>query len=72
MTPPTTTVRAEDVRVGDRVLEASGDELTVTRIDAAFMGRPEMIAYVEDTPARWRKLPMMVGADVEIVRTTPA
>ncbi len=35
--------------VGDRLRARDGTEMTVTRIDTGFLGRPEMLAFVEDT-----------------------
>jgi glutathione peroxidase len=63
-----TAVSASTVRVGERV-RARGIELKVTRIDESFMGRPEYIAFVEDTAERWLKLPTPADAEVEVVRS---
>jgi glutathione peroxidase len=63
-----TAVSASAVRVGERV-RARGIELKVTRIDESFMGRPEYIAFVEDTAERWLKLPTPADAEVEVVRS---
>ncbi len=62
------TVKATDVRVGDRVRARSGQELTVTRIDEGFMGRAEMLAFVEDSQEQWFKMPALRDSDVELVR----
>jgi hypothetical protein len=61
------TVKATEVRVGDRVRARSGQELTVTRIDEGFMGRPEMLAFVEDSQEQWFKMPTLKTGDVELV-----
>jgi hypothetical protein len=61
------TVKATEVRVGDRVRARSGVELTVTRIDAGFMGRPDMLAFVEDSEEQWFKMPAPVDGDVELL-----
>jgi hypothetical protein len=53
--------------VGDRVRARSGQELTVTRIDEGFMGRPEMLAFVEDSHEQWFKMPTLKTGDVELV-----
>jgi glutathione peroxidase len=63
-----TAIAASAVRVGERA-RARGIELKVTRIDEAFMGRPEYLAFVEDTADRWLKLPMPADAEVEVVRS---
>jgi hypothetical protein len=62
------TVRASDVQVGDRLRARSGVELTVTRIDAGFMGRANMLAFVEDSEDQWFKMPVLRDGDVELVR----
>ncbi len=53
---------------GDRLRARSGAELTVTRIDAGFMGRANMVAFVEDSEEQWFKLPAPRDGDVELVR----
>ena len=68
MTAPRATVRAQDVRVGDRVFAPGGAELTVTRIDQGMLGRSDLIALVEDSDVRWLKLPVMVDGEVEVLR----
>ena len=60
----TTVVAASDVRVGDRI-RARGIELTVSRIDRPFMGRQEMLAFVEDSDVRWIKVPVRLDGQVE-------
>lgn len=62
-----TTVGAREVRVGDRLRSRDGTEMTVTRIDVGFLGRPEMLAFVEDSPRQWFKLPAPGDGDVELV-----
>jgi hypothetical protein len=66
------TIKATEVRVGDRVRGRSGEELTVTRIDEGFMGRAEMLAFVEDSEEQWFKLPAPRNGDVELVRRAVA
>ena len=61
--------KGADIRPGDRVRTADGTEVTVSRIEAAFFGRDNMIALIEDTPERWFKRPVTVDADVEIMVT---
>jgi hypothetical protein len=60
------TVKAEQVKAGDAVRTQSGEVLTVSRIEQAFMGLPNMLAFIEDTPDRWFKQPMMGDAEVEV------
>ncbi len=63
------TVRADEVSPGDVVRTSGGDVVIVTRVETYFLGRPNMIAFIEDTPERWYKRPVTVDAAVE-VRTT--
>ena len=62
---PTT---ASEVQPGDRVRLESGEEVIATRIEAPFMGREEMLAFIEDTPERWYKRPARAAANVEVLR----
>lgn len=61
------TVKATEVRLGDRLRARSGTELTVTRIDEGFMGRADMLAFVEDSEQRWFKMPALRDGEVELV-----
>jgi hypothetical protein len=63
-------MRAADVRPGDRVRLASGQEMLVSRIEPKFMGREAMVAFIEDTPRRWFKQPFPDTAEVEVIRET--
>jgi hypothetical protein len=65
------TVKAQDVKAGHTVRAQSGDVLIVSRVETAFFGMPNMVAFIEDTPDRWFKLPMKSDSDVEI-RTASA
>jgi hypothetical protein len=58
---------AKDVRAGDQIRLESGRSLTVTHIETAFMGRPDMIAFIEDTPERWFKQPVRDSMAVEVL-----
>jgi hypothetical protein len=69
MAEPWTTVTAADVRAGDRVRLASGVEMLVSRIETRFFGREDLIAFIEDTPARWYKQPVPQAAEVEVARS---
>jgi hypothetical protein len=71
MTDTWKTVKAHDVKVGDTVRIQSGAVVLVSRIEDSFMGRPNMVAFIEDTPDRWFKQPMVSDFDVE-VRTATA
>lgn len=59
-----------DVRPGDRVRLANGREMLVSRVEANFLGRATMVAFIEDTPERWFKQPVQEAAEVEILRAT--
>jgi hypothetical protein len=72
MTVAPATVKATEVRLGDRVRARSGAELTVTRIDEEFMGRADMLAFVEDSEEQWFKMPAPRDGDVELVRRDDA
>jgi hypothetical protein len=58
--------KASAVQPGDTVRTPAGEVVVVTRIETSFFGRPEMLAFIEDTPERWYKRPMPSDADVEI------
>ncbi len=62
-----TTVAVADVQVGDRLRAKDGTELTVTRIDQGFLGRPEMVAFVEDSAERWFKMPAPLAGEVTLL-----
>jgi hypothetical protein len=66
------TVKATAVQLGDRLRARSGAELTVTRIDEEFMGRANMLAFVEDSEEQWFKMPALRDGDVELVRRDDA
>lgn len=65
MTERWRTVSASAVKPGDHVRTAT-DELTVSRIEAPFLGRPDFIAFIEDTRDRWYKRPVPADSEVEI------
>jgi glutathione peroxidase len=70
--PATRTVPAAEVKVGDRVLGPDGTALLVSRIDQAMMGRDGLLAFVEDSPARWAKLPTPADAEVQVLTGSEA
>jgi hypothetical protein len=55
------------VAAGDRI-RLYGQELAVTRIDAPFLGRDNMVLFVESTPERWLCLPAGTDSEVEVSR----
>jgi glutathione peroxidase len=65
--PPTRTVKATEVKVGDRLLTPDGRGLLVSRIDDGMLGSKDVLAFVEDSPARWAKLPMPRDGEVEVL-----
>ena len=60
-------IKAKDVQVGQRIRTPDGSELLVSRIEAPFLGRDDMIAFIEDTDQRWFKRPAPLDADVEVL-----
>ncbi len=68
MTESWKSMSVTDVRVGDRVRLESGVEVLVSKIEPKFMGMENMVAFIEDTPSRWYKQPVLQTADVEVQR----
>jgi hypothetical protein len=68
MTGSWTAVPVTDVKPGDRVRAPNGRELVVSTIEANFMGRENMVAFIEDTPGRWFKQPVPLTAEVEVLQ----
>lgn len=62
------TMPASDVKPGDRVRLATGQEVIATRIEPNFFGMANMVAFIQDTPERWFKQPLPVTAEVEVLR----
>jgi hypothetical protein len=60
------TVKVDEVKVGDAVRSKTGNVVTVSRIETTFLGRPNMVAFIEDTPDRWFKQPVAGDAEVEV------
>lgn len=60
-------VPAAEVQVGDR-LRSREIEIEVTRIDVGFLGTPGFLAFVQDLPERWLKIPSPPEAEVEVQR----
>ena len=63
----TETIKASEVRIGDRLRTAGGLELTVTRIDEGLFGRPDFLSFVEDSEAQWLKMPAPRDGEVVLV-----
>ena len=63
-----TSVPVGDVSPGDRVRVYGAVELDVTRIDAPFLGRDEMVLLVESTDERWACAPVPTSMEVEVRR----
>jgi len=61
-------VPVSEVKPGDRVRVASGQEVLVSRIEPRFMGIDTMVAFIEDTPTRWFKMPVPQAGEVEVQR----
>jgi hypothetical protein len=60
------TLKADEVQPGDTVRTQAGDVVLVSRIEAPFMGRSNMVAFIEDTDERWYKRPVTSDAEVEV------
>jgi hypothetical protein len=65
-------VPAAEVKVGDRVLGPDGTALLVSRIDEDMLGQDGLLAFVEDSPVRWAKLPTPRDAEVQVLNGTEA
>jgi hypothetical protein len=59
------TKKVDDVKAGD-VVRYAGQEFTVARVDAPFLGRDEMVCLIEDSAQRWHAYPAGLGGDVEV------
>jgi hypothetical protein len=68
MTEAWVTVSAGEVQTGDRLRLASGTELTVSRIETAFLGYDDLICFVEDSEAQWLAQAVRSKSDIEIRR----
>ncbi|MGH9091588.1 MAG: hypothetical protein ACRDZR_09470, partial [Acidimicrobiales bacterium] len=60
-------VPARQVAAGD-VVRVRETEITVSRVEHGFLGRAGMVAFVEDSPSRWLKVPAAEDAEVEVRR----
>ena len=59
---------AADVLAGDRVRLDGGVEMLVSRIERPLLGLDGLMAFIEDTPARWYKHAASPDAEVEVAR----
>jgi hypothetical protein len=59
-------IAAAEVPTGATVRLADGRELLVSRIEVDFLGRPGLIAFIEDSPRQWYKAPMMADTVVDV------
>ena len=64
-----TAVPVSEVQPGDRVRVSGGQEVLVSRIEPRFMGIDTMVAFIEDTPTRWFKMPVPQSGEVEVQRS---
>ena len=65
-------VKASEISTGDTVRLPSGVVVDVARVEASFLGRPGMLAFIEDTPERWFKCVSPADGDVDVLVTTPS
>jgi len=56
---------ATEIQAGVIIRLRTGEELEVTRVETWFLGRGSMVAFVQDTPAGWRKAPFRTDAEVQ-------
>jgi hypothetical protein len=60
-------VPASSVQPGQRIRHRD-HEFVVARVDARFLGRDEMICFIEHTPARWHAYPAQRDQTVLLLR----
>jgi hypothetical protein len=68
MTKAWSSAAAGDVVVGQRVRLGKGEVVLVSKIEDPFMGMDTMLAFIEDTPARWFKAPVAKETTIEVER----
>ncbi len=61
-----TTKAAADVRQGDVVKLRSGTELSVTRVEAPFLGQGDLVCLIEDSDTQWLAMAMPPSAEVTV------
>jgi len=62
------TISAGEVGTGDRLRLASGTELTVSRIETAFLGYDDLICFIEDSQAQWLAQAVWSNSEIEVWR----
>jgi hypothetical protein len=55
-----------EIEPGVIIRVSDGRELEVTRVETSYLGRGPMAAFVQNTPAGWRKVPFRTDAEVQI------
>jgi hypothetical protein len=65
--PSSESVPADQVKAGDHIRLASGVELVVARVETGFLGRPEMVAFIQDAPQPWFKAVSPLSGSVELL-----
>jgi hypothetical protein len=60
-----------EVRLGERVRHR-GAEFTLARIDEGFLGRDDMVCFIEDSSERWHAYPARLADAVEVLRNPEA
>ena len=68
MTESWQSITAAEVQAGNTIRLPTGLEMHVSRIEPAFFGMPDLLAFIEDTTVRWYKQPMPRTADVEVLQ----
>lgn len=58
-------VTVDDVRAGDHI-RFRGQEFTVARVDPRFLGRDNMVCFIQDDPERWHAYPARLGDKLEV------
>jgi hypothetical protein len=56
---------ATEIQPGVIIRVRTGEELEVARVETSFLGRGSMVAFVQDTPAGWRRAPFPTDAEVQ-------
>jgi hypothetical protein len=60
-----TSVPVLEVKPGTTVRLRNGMELLVSRVEQPFLGRDNMLAFIEDTSRRWYKAPVPIDGTIE-------
>ena len=62
------TIAASGVETGDRLRLPSGTEMTVSRIETAFLGHDDLVCFIEDSDDQWLAQAMGSNSDIEVMR----